>query len=65
MQPNYTDTVKKEIKICKNFAARVYAGAGGEYNLNLLNNKSETYDNCGLKVNGEIKIQSMAYKNYE
>ena len=65
MQPIYTDTVKKEIKICENFAARVYAGAGAEYNLTLLKSKSETYDNCGLKVNGEIKIQSIEYKNYE
>ena len=59
------DGKQKSIKICKSFAERVWAG--GEYGgKTLTNGKSQsTYDNCGLNINGDIKIQSLSYKSHQ
>ena len=62
MQPYYIDEQKKTVSICKDFAERVWSGAAN--NLKSLSYKQTTYDNCGLNVNDNIKIQSIAYKSY-
>ncbi len=49
--------------MCKSLAERVWAG--GEYSGSVIDSgiPQSTYDNCGLNVNGDIKIQSLQYKS--
>ena len=58
------DGKTKTLKICKSFAERLWSG--GEYNLKSLSDglPRSTYDNCGLKSDDKIKIQSRDYKTY-
>ena len=52
-QPAFTDTKKKELRICRDFANRMWGGQDGDLDI-----PSRMYDNCGLNINGQILIQS-------
>ena len=64
-QPAYVNENDKTITICPALAQRVWLGY--ENQTQFFNDKSRivtTYDNCGLNVNGKLKIQSIDYKSY-
>ena len=61
MQGLYVNETAKTITICPNFAARVWTG--GNSDTALLSKSQNTFDDCGLMINEEIKIQSLNYKN--
>ena len=60
-QSSYLNYTTKTIRVCKDFAARVWTN--GDPDISNLARPSSTFDNCGLYTNQSIKIQSQAYKN--
>lgn len=53
-QSAYLNYTTRTIRVCKDFAARVWSG--GNPDIDTLSRPSTAYDNCGLHVNSSIKI---------
>lgn len=54
LQSQYLNYTTKTIRLCKDFAARVWTG--GDPDVSNLALPNSNYDNCGLYVNQSVKI---------